>query len=215
VYTEAVSIGSRALAMPGGQPRLRLLVMAALVMAHFETGNLDACKTVDDTMLDQISALGREDVMVLVFCLRMAAFTPGRGTRSGELMERAMQAAGLAGNPATVELVTSMLAIREAFRGNWPDAQAFVDRVRGDPATTIAGQNALSARIAAAEWTGRFDVARAHLDELTRIHAARQHPRLIAYDEALRVRIDLAQGRDSGAATRVAALLDDARRRRF
>jgi len=209
--TEASVLGSRALALADGQLRLRLMVMAELLHAQFEAADFAACRSTRDELLEHVGDLDPDDVMVRVFCLRMTFFARDQNVASH--VQEALELAETAGLHDAAEVCASMLAVREAWRGNWRDAQEYAARIGGDPLASVAAGNAWWARIVSAECRGDFDAARAHLGSL----GFEQHPqpRLAAQSLATLVHIDLAQGRDSGAAARVIPILDEARRRRF
>jgi predicted ATPase/DNA-binding CsgD family transcriptional regulator len=209
--TEMTSLGTRALAVPGGQIRLQLVVMASMVYAQFEAGDIAACRATSRALLEKVDELGPDDVDVRVYCHRMASFAPGR--RSYAPMPEVLEVARAAGLDDAVAMISSMLAVRAAWLGNWREAEQHAAGIAGDPFVSVAAANAALARIASAEFRGNFDIARALLDSL----GFDQHsqPRLAAQMIATQVRIDLAQGRDTGAASRLIPMIEEARRRRF
>jgi DNA-binding CsgD family transcriptional regulator len=210
---EAVRVGLRAIELPERQLRLHLLVCAALIWANYEVGDYGRSATMYDVVQQHLPELDPDDVMVRTTCLRMMSFSVRHHTFTSSVLDDTLAAAELAADPAVVALCESMLAMRAAWRGDLATALELSARVPSD-ADTVAGRNALSSRAASALTAGRFEEARRLLDELAAIFLGGL-PRLVVYIEAQRVYVDLAQGVDSGAAARIAGLLEDARRRRF
>jgi len=209
---EAVRVGRRAIELPDGQLRLRLLVQAILVWAYFELGDHDAAAAMCDTLRERLPELDEDDV-VRISCLRMSTFSVKHAGYLRGVLDEALALAERAGEPGAAALCASMLAAGAAWRGDVPAALDFLARADPDP-NTVSGRNVLMSRGSIAIATGRFDEARAVTDELRGVFLERQ-PRLLVYVEAQRVYVDLAQGVDSGAATRIADVIDNARRRRF
>jgi predicted ATPase/DNA-binding CsgD family transcriptional regulator len=210
---ESVRIGARAIEIPGAQVRLRLLLHAILVWAYFELGDIDASAEMCDVVLSRVSELDEDDFVVRVTCLRMTSFSVRHALFGDNMLEECLAIGERTRDPAVVALCTSMLAMNAAWSGDLAAALAFADRTGSDP-DTVAGRNQLSARATVAMAAGHFEEARIRCDELAAIYL-NGLPRLVVHVEAQRVFLDIAQGVDTGAAERIAGVLDDARRRRF
>lgn len=192
---------------------MRAIALSALIFAHFELGDAHGATTDYHALLEALGAVDTDDAAVRAGCLRMAAFGPAGWAR--DHIDESIRIASEAGLAATVNVATSQLAMMTCMEGRLRDAEALADQVHGDPQAGIAQQNALLAHALCAQNSGRLEEARVHFESLGRILTERRHPRLIAFDTALVVLLDLAQGRDSGAAGRLDAVLADARRRGF
>lgn len=211
---EAVTAGTRALALPGGERGLRLMVMAGVLVALFEAGETGEVVSMREALLDELGDL--DDDRLRCLCLRTAAFTSGGGRRTFELLQGAAEAAHRAGHVEGERSVASLLAAIHALSGDWREAervarQALVSGVPDDGSDL----NAILALRYAAQATGRFDEARAHLERERRAAIGLGSPRLAFQYAAAVVQLDLAQGRDSGAVAELGPLLDEVRRRRF
>ena len=214
---EAARIGLRAVELPEGQLRLHVLVRAVLIWAYFELGDYDRSIEMCDVVLQRLPELEPDDVVVRVLCLRLSTFSVGHDTFSGasnsNLLEECLELSEQAGTPEVTALSASMLALRASWEGDLSNVDRFADRAGDDP-ETVAGRNGMASRAAAAMSAGQFDDARSLVDRLVTISAVGP-PRIVVLHEANRVFLDLAQGVDTGAAARLAGLLDDTRRRRF
>jgi DNA-binding CsgD family transcriptional regulator len=210
--TEAVRVGLRAIGLSATQLRLHLLIRSLLVMAYFEIGEFDASAAMCDTVRELLTELDETDP-VRITCLRMSAFSAKHAADHGAALRGALELAERAELPEAVAVCASMLATGAAWRGDVATADRFMMRATTD-SETVSGRNVLTCRGLVAIVSGRFDEARAVIDEHAMLYRDR-HPRLVVHVEAQRVFVDLAQGVDTGAATRVAELLVDARHRRF
>jgi predicted ATPase/DNA-binding CsgD family transcriptional regulator len=214
---DAAAIGRRALAMDGGDVRLWLLVAATLLFALFEVGDFETAGSTADLLLPRLEELDGADVSLRLYCMRMTAFTPTRIALSDEFTREGIKLAEEVGDVANRDLYLSMLAVRLSFMGDWRHAEGAAERIAGDRSGTVQGRNVVHASSMNTLLTGRFEECRAHLDYMQEHfgEGPMRHPRMVADQEALRMYLDLAQGRETGAFERVRLLIDDARRRGF
>jgi predicted ATPase/DNA-binding CsgD family transcriptional regulator len=208
---EAVKVANRALDLDGGDRRLRLLAMATLLMANFETGDLQSMRGVADEMLEQAGEV--DDDRIRCLCLYRAGFVAVGFTRAAELHRETIELAERIGEAETVKAAEAMLAVRHAFRGDWREAEritALLDHAH--PTESIRAYNADGARVSVALQTGRFGEARRLADALVGVGG--RFARMDAITHGYRVLLDLADGGDSGAAALATQLLEETRRRR-
>ena len=127
------------------------------------------------------------------------------------MLEDALASARQAGRADAARTAGAQLTMAHSLCGNWDEADGYATEVAAGPTASQAWGSAAYGREYAAWVRGRFDEAQAILDCMP--HGI--NPRLDASLELSQLQLDMAQGSDSGAAARLAALIDHARRRGF
>jgi predicted ATPase/DNA-binding CsgD family transcriptional regulator len=209
---EAARVGLRAIELPEEQLRLHLLLRAVLIWAFYEVGDHKMSAAMCDVVRERLPELDA-DLLVRVTCQRFSSFSVRHAAFTVDALTECLRIAEQLGDQDVIAVCASMLAMNAAWRGDIATTEEYVARIESG-CDTVAGRNKLSSRAIVAIMSGRFDEARALLDELAAIFL-NGLPRLVVHVEAQRVLVDLAQGRDTGAAARLVSQLDDARRRRF
>jgi DNA-binding CsgD family transcriptional regulator len=211
---EAVNLATRALSIDGGDRGLRLLVTSTLLFARVERGDFDGLRPIVDAMVDELGEL--DDDRVSCLCLRGAGFVHlwmGSHTKAIEYSREAGELAERLGLPEMALHAYVLIAIVDAFRGDWRQAERTMPPLDdADPMLSIAAFNADGVHRLIGLQTVRFDEARRRADRAAGF--AGRHNRLAAQAQAFRAEIDLATGADSGAHDALRGLLEEARRRR-
>jgi predicted ATPase/class 3 adenylate cyclase/DNA-binding CsgD family transcriptional regulator len=205
-----IEVALRALEMRGASHRLRCHARASLAYAYAETGDADQVGREVDVLLDELDGLDDVDRAV---CLLAAAaalqFSPAV-PRGIPLLEDALASAQRAERADLERTACMLLAGSHFICGHWEAGEAYAAQVPRDPGSNAAVSLSYIQEYAA--WVrGRLDEAQAILDELPTI----SNPRMEASVELMHMQLDIARGTDSGAAARLGALLERARRRGF
>jgi predicted ATPase/class 3 adenylate cyclase/DNA-binding CsgD family transcriptional regulator len=207
----AVSVATEALEIPGASTPQVCMTRAILTIAYAEAGEVDRAISALDEMLARLDDV---DDPVRAACLNWAAGAVLYSTdvaRAVPLLHDAITAASRAGLPGTERMAHALLALISFIVGAWPQAEAHAANIHEDPRTSIAATNVIIGRQYAACVRGNLDEARALLEHFP----PATNPRLIATTEICRLRLDMAQGIDTGAAARLEERLVEARRRGF
>jgi predicted ATPase/class 3 adenylate cyclase/DNA-binding CsgD family transcriptional regulator len=205
-----VEVASRALEMPGAQRRLRCLARASLAYAYAEAGDPEQVTREVDQLVDGLVDL---DDAARSVCLLAAgaALQFSNGVERGiPLLEDALAAARRAGRADAAQTACAQLAGSLFVCGQWEAGEAYAAHVPATPTSRSAMNLAFIQEYGA--WVrGRFDEAQAILDRIPSSY----NPRTEASLELMQMQLDMARGSDSGAASRLTALIDQARRRGF
>jgi predicted ATPase/class 3 adenylate cyclase/DNA-binding CsgD family transcriptional regulator len=206
-----VELATRALEMPGASHRLRCLARASRAYARAEAGEANHAAREVYELVSELEDLDEDARSV---CLMAAGATLTFGAKTSgsiPLLEEARATARRAGRTASERRANAMLTMAHAFFGNWHEVDRYAAEVATAPATSEAIAIVAYAREYAAWLRGRFDEAQVLLDSIR----GAPNPRHEASLELSQLQLDLARGTDSGAATRLAGMIDRARRRGF
>jgi len=209
----AVTTAQRALAVPGAALRWSCIARGMLAFAHAEAGEPEEAGGAVTEMARSCDGL---DDVAKAICLHWGGGALFFGSPDGflrvvSLLEEAAACARRAGRANTERMVCGLLALAHFLRGEWSAGDAYAAQVDREPMSSIAAGNAVYGRQYAAWVRGHFDEARELIERIP----ATINPRITASLDLSRLQVDLAQGTDSGAASRLDTLITDARRRGF